>query len=296
MGQKRAGCEGADVSAAELRHAGRNSVAHMGCALANLDWPVGKSTGAPAVKAASGTRPRLQLGMAISRSAGPCISKHTRARPVLAKLLAGFIRHHLPKFAFCSIAVARSSEAGAHEDPNVGQTALIAVGRFTGGRLWRHDVRKDRMHTEVVKSTFVLFNAREPHGTCAFGGGPRFTIAAYTRVRAHNCNAHVSDNLRKLGFALLGPAAAQALPGKPPGAKAQRLQMARAAWRKHCGRGRGQKCVTQPGRRPGEHRATVWKCHWCGSLGVQHAGRPRKICKRKECALRSKREDRRTQV
>ena len=71
MGQKRAGCEGADVSAAELRHAGRNSVAHMGCVLANLDWPVGKSTGAPAVKAASGTRPRLQSGMAISRSAGP---------------------------------------------------------------------------------------------------------------------------------------------------------------------------------------------------------------------------------
>ena len=178
-------CGAVDVEASELGHADRHVPAHIGRLLRGLAWPVGAPTGAPAAKAASGTQPRLQLGMAINFATGPCVSLDTRARPVITKLLTGFVRHHLPKLPFCSIAVAHSSEAGAHEDPNVGQTALIAIGRFTGGRLWRYDVGAQQISTQAVKNKFVLFNAREPHGTCAFGAGPRFTVTAYVHVRAH---------------------------------------------------------------------------------------------------------------
>ena len=123
-----------DVSAAELAHADRTLPAHIGRLLEGLAWPSGRGSAAPAAKAASGIRPRLQLGMAINRATGPCMSAASEARPVLTKLLAGFVRHHLPQVPFCSLAVAHSSESGAHEDPNVGRTALIAIGRFTGGR------------------------------------------------------------------------------------------------------------------------------------------------------------------
>ena len=143
--------------------------------------------------------------MTISRATGPCVSTASKARPVLTKLLAGFVRHHLPQVPFCSLAVAHSSEAGAHEDPNVGRTALIAIGRFTGGRLWTYDAASHQIVTKAVKDKFVLFNAREPHGTCAFRGGPRFTITAYVHARA--ASADLLGQLRDLGFRPPLPAA-----------------------------------------------------------------------------------------
>ena len=117
-----------DVSAAELAHADRTLPAHIGRLLEGLAWPSGRGSAAPAAKAASGIRPRLQLGMAINRATGPWMSAASVARPVLTQLLAGFARHHLPQVPFCSLAVVHSSESGAHEDPNVGRTALIASG------------------------------------------------------------------------------------------------------------------------------------------------------------------------
>ena len=99
-------------------------------ALGSIAWPCGSASAAPAARAASGTRPRLQLGMAISRSRGPCLSKHTESRPRLTKLLATYVHQHLPELAFASLALAHSSEAGAHEDPNTGDTAVIALGPF----------------------------------------------------------------------------------------------------------------------------------------------------------------------
>ena len=277
------------MSAAELAHADRTLPAHIGRLLEGLAWPSGRGSAAPAAKAASGIRPRLQLGMAINRATGPCMSAASEARPVLTKLLAGFVRHHLPQVPFCSLAVAHSSESGAHEDPNVGRTALIAIGRFTGGRLWTYDAASHQIVAKAVKNKFVLFNAREPHGTCAFRGGPRFTITAYVHVRARAASADLLGQLRDLGFRPPVGGSAQALPGKPPGTRTERLRSARTAWRRYCGRRSGQKCVTQPGRARGEHRAAVWKCRWCGAIGVQHAGRPRKICKREKCRLQAKR-------
>ena len=279
----------ADVSTAELAHPDRTLPAHIGRLLGGLAWPSGRGSAAPAAQAASGLRPRLQLGMAINRFAGPCMSTASAARPVLTELLARFVRHHLPQVPFCSLAVAHSSESGAHEDPNVGKTALIAIGRFTGGRLWTYDAASHRILTKPVKNKFVLFNAREPHGTCAFRGGPRFTITAYVHTRAHAASADLLGQLRDLGFRPPVGGPAQALAGKPLGTRAARLCRARAAWRHYCGRRKGQKCVTQPGRARGEHRASVWKCRWCEATGVQHAGRPRKICRRKECKLQDKR-------
>ena len=156
------------MGVAELAHADRTSPARLGHLLQGLAWPTGTASGAPAAKAATGARPRLQFGMAINRATGPCVSPATRTRPVLTKLLAGFVRHHLPGVPFCSLARAHSAESGAHEDPNVGETAVIAIGRFTGGRLWAYDVAGDHITTRAVRNKFVLFNAREPHGTCAF--------------------------------------------------------------------------------------------------------------------------------
>ena len=279
----------ADVSATELAHADRTLPAHIGRLLEGLAWPSGRGSAAPAAKAASGIRPRLQLGMAINWETGPCMSAASEARPVLTKLLAGFVRHHLPQVPFCSLAVAHSSESGAHEDPNVGRTALIAIGRFTGGRLWTYGVASHQIVTKAVKNKFVLFNAREPHGTCAFRGGPRFTITAYVHVRARAASADLLGQLRDLGFRPPVGGSAQALPGKPLGTRTERLCRARTACRHYCGRRSGQKCVTQPGRARGEHRAAVWTCRWCGATGVQHAGRPRKICKREKCRLQAKR-------
>ena len=274
------------MSATELAHADRALPAHLGRLLEGLVWPSGRGSVAPAARAASGIRPRLQLGMAINRATGPCMSAASGARPVLTKLLAGFVRHHLPQVPFCSLAVAHSSESGAHEDPNVGRTALIAIGRFTGGRLWTYDAASHQIVTKAVKNKFVLFNAREPHGTCAFRGGPRFTITSCVHTRCQRRSARAAPRPR-VPPPVGGPA--QALAGKPLGTRAARLCRARAAWRHYCGRCKGQKCVTQPGRARGEHRAAVWECRWCGATGVQHAGRPRKICKREECRLQAKR-------
>ena len=277
------------MSATELAHADRTLPAHIGRLLEGLAWPSGRGSAAPAAKAASGIRPRLQLGMAINRATGPCMSAASGARPVLTTLLAGFVRHHLPQVPFCSLAVAHSSESGAHADPNVGRTALIAIGRFTGGRLWTYDAASHQIVAKAVKNKFVLFNAREPHGTCAFRGGPRFTITAYVHVRARAASADLLGQLRDLGFRPPVGGSAQALPGKPLGTRTERLCSARTAWRHYCGRRSGQKCVTQPGRARGEHRASVWICRWCGANGVQHAVRPRERCARTTCRLQSHR-------
>ena len=155
----------------ELTHSERTSFARLGNLLRELAWPNRARSAAAAARAATGARPRLQLGMTISRSAGPCLSTDSRARPVLTRLVAEFVSYHVPGLPFCSLALAHSSEAGAHEDPNVGETALVALGRFAGGRLWTYDVAADSIRTYVVKRKFVLFNARDPHGTTSFRGG-----------------------------------------------------------------------------------------------------------------------------
>ena len=282
-----------DLPESELTHSERTSFARLGNLLRELAWPNRARSAAAAARAATGARPRLQLGMAISRSAGPCLSTDSRARPVLTRLVAEFVSYHAPGLPFCSLALAHSSEAGAHEDPNVGETALVALGRFAGGRLWTYDVAADSIRTYVVKRKFVLFNAREPHGTTSFRGGPRFTITAYIHKRANTARAKLCSELVRLGFRLPVGGLAQALPGSTIGTQAHRLSMARAAWRRHCGCMRGQKTVTQRGRKPGEHRAAVWVCIYCGRSGVQHSGRPRRICGSKKCVLQSQRTRRR---
>ena len=215
--------------------------------------------------------------MAINRATGPCVSRHWKERPALARLLAAFVRERLPDFHFASIAVAHSAESTAHEDLNVGLTAVIALGTFTLGRLWMYDIQRDHIVTHAVKDKFCLFDARQPHGTCAFRSGPRFTLTAYVHVRAHAVQPRVARELRRLGFPLPGPGFARALPSELPLTHEARMQRARSAWRRYCQRGRGQQNVTQPGRKPGEHRATVWVCYVCGASGVQHSGRPRKL-------------------
>ena len=51
----------ADVSATELAHADRTLPAHIVRLLEGLAWPSGRGSAAPAAKAASGIRPRLEL-------------------------------------------------------------------------------------------------------------------------------------------------------------------------------------------------------------------------------------------
>ena len=276
-------CGAVDISLAEVKGRGEVCAASVLRALQGIAWPHGARSGAPAARTASGIRPRLQLGMAISRATGPCLSLHTRKRPRLTKMLTAYVRQHMPDLPFASLALAHSSEAGAHEDPNTCQSAVTALGPFTGGGLWTYSVAADVIRTHRVKKQFCLFNAREPHGTCAFAGGPRYTITAYMHVRARAVKVPLARKLRSLGFALPARSLAQALPGTPPATQQERLTKALAAWRRHCGRGRGQKNVTQPHRAPGEHRASVWVCRVCGASGEQHAGRPRVICRKKAC-------------
>lgn len=280
------------MPASELAHSECMSPVRLGHLLGKLAWPSRARCAAPASKAATGVRPRLQLGMAINRSRGPCISKDSTARPVLTRLVANFVFHHVPGLPFCSLALAHSSEAGAHEDPNVGLSAVVALGRFTGGRLWTYDVAADRIRTHVAKRKFALFNAREPHGTESFRGGPRYTITAYIHVRAHTARSNVCSELSRLGFRLPVGGLAQALPGSTVGTQAHRLSMARAAWRRYCGRSGRQKSITQRGRKPGEHRAAVWVCVCCGRSGTQHSGRPRRLCTREACRLQRQRDRR----
>ena len=282
-----------DLPVSELAHPESTSPVRLGRLLGKLAWPSRALCAAPASRAATGARPRLQLGMAISRSTGPCISRDSAARPVLTRLVANFVFHCVPGFPFCSLALAHSSEAGAHEDPNVGLSAVAALGQFTGGRLWTYDVASDRIRAHAVKRKFVLFNAREPHGTESFRGGPRYTITAYIHVRAHMARPSVCSELTRLGFRLPLGGLAQALPGSATGTRAHRLSMARVAWRRYCGRSGRQKAVTQRGRKPGEHRAAVWVCACCGRSGVQHSGRPRRICTREACRLQRQRARRR---
>ena len=249
--------------------------------LSNIAWPSGSQSNAPAAKAATGARPRMQLGMAINHATGPCISQHTQSRRRLTKLLATYVHQHLPSFPFASLAVAHSAESGAHRDPNAGDTAVIAVGCFTGGRLFTYSEAKDAIVTHPVKNRFCVFDAKVPHGTCRFYGGPRFTVTAYRHVRSGEASARLRRRLRALGFHL--PRLCQVVPSASSLTGPKRMALAKAAWRRYCKRRRGEVCVTQPGRKPGEHRASVWVCYICGSTGVQHSGRPRKICRKLAC-------------
>ena len=107
-------------------------------------------------------------------------------------MLTANVRQHLPDLPFASLALAHSSEAGAHEDPNTGPTAVTALGPFTGGRLWTYNVAADVIRTHRVKNKLCLLIAREPRGACVFAGGPRHTITAYMHVRARSQGAERS--------------------------------------------------------------------------------------------------------
>ena len=129
---------------------------HVRQVLSNVAWPCGSQSSAPAAKAASGIRPRLQLGMAINRASGPCMSRHTQSHRSLTKLLAKYVHQHLPDFPFASLAVAHSSESGIHQDPNVSETALVAVGWFTGGCLWIHSGKRHHHHARREERVLPL--------------------------------------------------------------------------------------------------------------------------------------------
>ena len=86
---------------------------------------------------------RIALGLTRLKHGKPVLARQTPLRPRLCKLLFALHRRLFPSHLISSIAVAKGSMAGIHRDAaNLGDTALVALGRFTGGNLWVADGSK----------------------------------------------------------------------------------------------------------------------------------------------------------
>ena len=131
---------------------------------------------------------------------GVRLSEETRDRPRLARLLARFGDAVLPPgFKFTSIQVNANYRSAMHCDgANVGASAIVALGDFTGGNLWTHDrglVRVDGPR----RGRPQFFNGNMPHMTMPFQG-ERYSLIYFCCGNWGSLPAHEEAELASMGF------------------------------------------------------------------------------------------------
>eukprot|EP01047_Picozoa_sp_COSAG01_P082979 COSAG01_NODE_17176_length_1172_cov_691.409133_1_plen_369_part_01 len=102
-----------------------------------------------------------------------------------------------PDFYFSSIIVLQNSQCDVHADTNnLGESAIITVGKHTGGGLWVHGSGPCLCH-----NTVHYFDGKTPHTTMPFDG-ERYSVVFYTRCESPNAQPKVREELEKKGYRL----------------------------------------------------------------------------------------------
>ena len=80
------------------------------------------------------------LGLTTDWHRGPAISQQTRRHETLTEAICRWAKQEMPDLKFTSIQVNAGTRARLHVDGyNLGPSAIISMGSFTGGQLWCHD-------------------------------------------------------------------------------------------------------------------------------------------------------------
>ncbi|CAJ1338681.1 unnamed protein product [Effrenium voratum] len=158
----------------------------------------------------------ISLGLATWGAGSSQTTTHTREHPYLLRLAVAHYRQRFEE-PITSVVIAQDFETDEHVDNNVGTSKVMALGDFTGGRLFVEKDAKldsheeDQPHSyraseafkkggrpyeegEEVQGYYIkthgllrVFNAYYLHWTEPFQGGPRFTITYYTSRSVLTC-------------------------------------------------------------------------------------------------------------
>jgi FkbM family methyltransferase len=105
-----------------------------------------------------------------------------------------------PGFTFSDVIILKDSPCPVHADKNnLGESAMITLGTFTGGGLWVSDGEGGKVLE--CHNTVHYFDGKVPHATMPFDG-ERFTLVFYTRREVPSAKLAVRTELEELGFPL----------------------------------------------------------------------------------------------
>ena len=123
------------------------------------------------------------------------LSKYTRAHPDVVKILVDFAKKKIPNFKFTTIQINKNNMTALHVDRNnLGPSAMIGLGDYTGGEIWIAD-----KGTKSCRNKFCFFDGNEPHGTMPFRG-TRYTLVYFTQQRYPHMLEVDQPLLRCIGF------------------------------------------------------------------------------------------------
>jgi hypothetical protein len=168
--------------------------------LADLDFHLrAVSGGGRASSACLGVvNPRQRGGMTVSLQSGG--AERSRA---LVKLCAS-IKALAPGFVFTSIVVNWDSRFALHCDAqNVGLSAIVSLGAYTGGELfvdWLEagpGAAREGGGYFDLRGKALVFNGQAPHMTAPYTG-TRITAVFYTRAGWEKCDAKSLELLKEL--------------------------------------------------------------------------------------------------
>lgn len=125
------------------------------------------------------------------------VTKQTKKKQHLTKLLCAWIRKHHPSFYFTTIQVNKGGSALHVDSINCGPSIIQAFGKFTGGKLWSLD--KPSKSASVRSLTWMDGNV--PHITLPFKG-ERYSVV-YFALKPRDSPPPTAEQqkfLRSLGF------------------------------------------------------------------------------------------------
>ena len=142
------------------------------------------------------------FGWTIDRRTGkPIISRDTRLRPNLSKLIGYFASIH--NISHTTVQVTRNHPPGLdglHSDfRDFCPQDLISVGSFTGGESWTHRFEEDLGTKTSTRNNFVQMNGHLPHTVCPYEG-IRWGLAYYDVAAAESVNDVALALLTSAGF------------------------------------------------------------------------------------------------
>ena len=139
------------------------------------------------------------------------MTRLSHEKPLLLRYFNGFMTHHGALGARTSITINFGAHLAYHRDSNnLGVNSTIALGSFSGGRLWIEDPlgevhrqvrpglwKRGKLHS--IKGKMVTFNPRAIHGPEPWTGS-RWTVTAYETRSVRKIQSALRPELKDLGF------------------------------------------------------------------------------------------------